>query len=226
MKRRSGMTLVELQTASVLMGIILVAIGVVLVTALNAVRVLNDAHTVYWNALAAMKSLQIEIMRSNRYGWHNSFDYTVPNESVYGAGSPTNENTAPLLSLHASDHGAELYLRADLNNLDDPPNPVTSTYSDDTELRFHLNGTDLVEDSTNRTIATHVSGLSFSKLAYNAVAVTVIVQGDLEDPLQAGNPKHEALVSTVVNLRCAAGESCEGPHLPEQPGMYADDGFW
>lgn len=226
MKRQAGMTLVELQIASVLMGFILVALGVALVTVLNAVRVLNDAHTVYWNALAAMKSLHVEIMRSNRYGWIDSLPYAVPDESVYGAASPTNENTAPLLSLSGSNQGTELYLRADIQDittgvlLTDP-----RTYRDDAQLHFHLNGTDLVEDNTNRTIATHVSGLSFSKLAYNAVAVTVITQGDLEDPLQAGNPKHEALVSTIVNLRCAAGESCEGPRA-EQPGMYANDRFW
>ena len=235
MKRRSGMTLVELQTASVLMGIILVAIGVVLVTALNAVRVLNDAHTVYWNALAAMKSLQIEIMRSNRYGWHRGIDYTVPAESVYGVAGPDGAGVTDVPSLWGVNDGIELWLRADGQpELGGEPPATPQTYVDDVRMHFYLNGNDLMEDaaadngfSSTRTIASHVSELKFSKLTYNAVAVTVIVQGELEDPLQAGNPKHEALVSTIVNLRCAAGQSCEGPH-PEQPDpdMYADEGFW
>ena len=101
MNRRAGLTLVELQTASVLLGIILVAMGVVLVTALNAVRILNDAHIVYYNALAAMRSFQGDIMRANRYGW-----------SPGGASGPTLAGTNNTLWLRVAEDplaGGELF---------------------------------------------------------------------------------------------------------------------
>jgi type II secretory pathway pseudopilin PulG len=210
-----------LQTASLLLGIILVAIGVVLVTSLNTVRIIQDAHTVYSNALAAMQSLTTEIRRANRYGWHPGLTYAIPNthdNSVYGTLGPEDPNAAP--SLSGVDEGTELYLRVNVN---DP-----SVFTDDIALHFSRDGANnlmLNVNGTDRVVATHVRALNFWKVTYNAVAVRLEVEGELFDEIGVpGTRKHVIQVNNIISLREAGGRSLESAFAAS--GTVAGNARW
>lgn len=75
MRKKNGFTLVEVQIASLLVTIILVATGVIFFFALSSMRYMQDSYETYWNAHIAMKVISKQIMLANRYGWSQG----VPN---------------------------------------------------------------------------------------------------------------------------------------------------
>ncbi len=82
--KKRGFTLLELQMASVLMIVVLIATGVIFYFCLASIRYIHDAFTVYSNAAAAMKTLTNEIMISNCYGNAQGISFPRPQYSFYG----------------------------------------------------------------------------------------------------------------------------------------------
>ena len=106
MRRKNGFTLIEVQIASVLVAVILVATGVVFHFALASMRYMQDAYEVYWNAHIAMKVISTEVMRANRYGWSQGnpiwldsvgVPHPVQDMEPYGINMPDNPCVATLL---------------------------------------------------------------------------------------------------------------------------------
>lgn len=98
--RKKGFTLVELQMASVLMIVVLIATGVIFYFCLACIRYLHDAVIVYSNANSAMKTLRNEIMVSNCWGASQGPAFATPQYSFYGQdgyihGISTDEITVP-----------------------------------------------------------------------------------------------------------------------------------
>ena len=82
--KKRGFTLLELQMASVLMIVVLIATGVIFYFALASIRFIHDAAMVYSNANAAMKTLTNEIMVSNCWGNGQGGGFATPQYSFYG----------------------------------------------------------------------------------------------------------------------------------------------
>ncbi len=82
--KKKGFTLLELQMASVLMIVVLIATGVIFYFCLASIRYIHDAFMVYSNANAAMKTLTHEIMVSNCYGNAQGVSFPTPRFSFYG----------------------------------------------------------------------------------------------------------------------------------------------
>jgi len=88
-RKKAGFTLIELQVGAVMMVVVLLAGGVIFYFALNCMRFIQDAYEVYWNAQNAMKIIQQEVMRANRYGWQQEPDWSRDINgvnSLYGSG--------------------------------------------------------------------------------------------------------------------------------------------
>ncbi|MFH1092869.1 MAG: type II secretion system protein [Candidatus Omnitrophota bacterium] len=81
---KRGFTLLELQMASVLMIVVLIATGVIFYFSLASIRYIHDAVMVYSNATSAMKTLSDEIMVSNCFGNSQGISFATPNYSFYG----------------------------------------------------------------------------------------------------------------------------------------------
>ncbi|MCG2712192.1 MAG: type II secretion system GspH family protein [Candidatus Omnitrophica bacterium] len=82
--KKRGFTLLELQMASILMVVVLIATGVIFYFALASIRYLHDAFTVYSSASAAMKAITDEVMVSNCYGNDLGGPLSTPDFSFYG----------------------------------------------------------------------------------------------------------------------------------------------
>ena len=100
MKRNKGFTLLELQIASLVMVVVLVATGVIFYFALASIRYLHDAFTVYTNATTAMKIITQEAMLSNCYGSSalGNPGYTANPDSFYGVSGYIQEGPAGTVS--------------------------------------------------------------------------------------------------------------------------------
>lgn len=82
--KRSGFTLLELQMASILMVVVLIATGVIFYFCLASLRYIHDAAMVYSNANAAIKTLTDEVMVSNCWGNAQGVGFAAPQYSFYG----------------------------------------------------------------------------------------------------------------------------------------------
>lgn len=76
--RSNAFTLIELQIASMLMIVVLVATGVIFYFALASIRYMHDAFVVYANATSAIKAVSDEVMLSNCYGSVQGADVSIP----------------------------------------------------------------------------------------------------------------------------------------------------
>ncbi|MCK4993622.1 MAG: hypothetical protein KAS13_01075 [Candidatus Omnitrophica bacterium] len=82
--KKSGFTLLELQMASILMTVVLIATGVIFYFSLASIRYIHDAAMVYSNANTAMQTLTREIMVSNCWGNAQGVGFATPQYSFYG----------------------------------------------------------------------------------------------------------------------------------------------
>lgn len=82
--KKRGFTLLELQMASILMIVVLIATGVIFYFSLASIRYIHDATMVYSNANAAIQTLTKEIMVSNCWGNAQGVAFATPRYSFYG----------------------------------------------------------------------------------------------------------------------------------------------
>jgi hypothetical protein len=75
---KKAFTLIELQIASILMIIVLIATGVIFYFALASLRYMHDAFVVYANATSAIKAISDEVMVSNCYGSAQDASGSIP----------------------------------------------------------------------------------------------------------------------------------------------------
>ncbi len=93
MKTGSGLTLIELQIAAILLTVVLVATGVAFYFALGTIRYIQDAFEVHMNAHTAIKVITREVVIANRYGW-SPLPSTPATDGPYdpiGSGQPWSE---------------------------------------------------------------------------------------------------------------------------------------
>ncbi|MBU0634572.1 MAG: hypothetical protein KKB82_02655 [Candidatus Omnitrophica bacterium] len=228
--RQKGLTLIELQIGAVIMMVLLVATGVIFYFALNSLRFMQDAFTVYSNAQSAMKAISQEVMKANRYGWVQGPTWSPPANSVYSAGGtdlsafpdmPTLGTEIISSSWWGGYDPVCLYLRQDEQPdfLGPAVDPQADDYTDDqiTLIQYHSStgeiriesaiGPIAPNQSAGFVVARNVSKLDFRKISFNALMVELEVTGKVLEPVSGEYTV--AKIYTVLNLRCAPADTCE-----------------
>ncbi len=207
---KNGFTLIELQMASLLMVVVLIATGVIFYFSLASIRYIHDAAMVYSNANTAMKTLTDEIMVSNCWGYDVWPSFATPRYSFYGNdgyvhGMQQDDDsigTAAIASLQfmpvygpIDSSTNVLYLRqapqghgipstaGDFPNHD---NMAIFTVTNAAGIgEMHVSVANLAKPNVNAgtIVAHHITNFDFQPIAYNCVAVRVTVTGTVLDPL-------------------------------------------
>ena len=199
--KKRGFTLLELQMASVLMIVVLIATGVIFYFALASIRYLHDAAMVFSNANSAIKALTGEIIVSNCYG--NAQGGGPDFKPVYGSG------TDLYLRQTSQIHGAAT-IAGDFANDDSLvffTDQNSETFIDEMNVDISIGGGPVTPwgDGTY-TVAHHITDFSFEHIAYNCVAVKVTATGDVQAPLPDANGDFEVnkiTIGKMITLRCA-----------------------
>ncbi len=227
MRKKTGLTLIELQVSSLLLMVILVVSGVIFYFALSSMAHLNDAFGVYKNAHAAMKFITMEVMRSNRYGWSQGPAWVPPVASFYAEVSAlggSSEALPFLPTLGANNTSSVLVLQQDAATGSGAALavPTAGNYADD---EYTIIGLDPLDPETlywdrnvagfvfplgavpAQKIAEGISSLIFTKVAFNCLNVQLTVHGKMLDSL--GGYCNQINLSSLVTLRCAPAVTCE-----------------
>ncbi len=219
-EKHRGFTLIELQIASLLMVLILIATGIVFYFSLNSIRFLNDAFEVYYNANNASQAISGEIMKANCYGWSQGPSWTgsLPINSFYGPGGKANPTLMPTIGSmpSTSDH---IYLRSahQASTVRGEHDSLAFNFDSHEVILFSL-GNEIAPTETipalfvnwngsfapvgsGNLVAEDITALTFYAISYNCVGFSLEVTGRVPDPL-TGNYNVIRLNKTVT-LRCA-----------------------
>ena len=223
--KKRGFTLLELQMASVLMIVVLIATGVIFYFALASIRYIHDAAMVYSNASSAMKTLTREIMVSNCWGNGQGVGFATPRFSFFGVdgyihGISTDGVTIPGgMELSGQEVGnangqmptygagaGDLFLRqvAQEGNPavagDFPAHSIVRIFRQNIGVLDEL-AVDVDNPARQYVVAHHITDFTFQPIAYNCVAVQVTATGDVLDPI--GQNVYQVTLGKMITLRCA-----------------------
>ncbi|MBU4479369.1 MAG: hypothetical protein KKH34_09850 [Candidatus Omnitrophica bacterium] len=235
-KNKKAFTLLELQIASLMMVLVLVATGVIFYYTLAIVRYMHDAFEVFYNANAAIKVFQDEVMVANCYGSRaggGTPPYVPAANSYYGTNGPAFNayQWMPTLNGLAAEWTDALFLRSAVQTSTERGelSPPAGDFNNH-ECVVIYRWTGLGEINTLQVarqtggaaaaagggliVARHVTDLRFRPIAYNCLAIRVTVTGTVPNPMHdplipaTGGPRvYSITLSKMITLRCAPGRA-------------------